>query len=42
MTETLTILLDIPPMDAIKFAVTMALTVAFSYFIVCGTSRRKP
>jgi hypothetical protein len=33
------ILLDIPPMEAIKFAVTMALTIGLAYVVICGTDQ---
>jgi hypothetical protein len=32
-------LLNIPPGEAIQFAVTMALVIGFGYVIICGTGR---
>jgi hypothetical protein len=39
MIETAQLLRDIPLGDAFSFAFTMALVVAFSYVIICGTGR---
>jgi hypothetical protein len=36
------ILLSIPPAEAIKFAITMALAISLGYVIICGTDRRRP
>lgn len=39
MIETAQLLRDIPLGEIVNFAVTMALTIAFGYVLVCGTGR---
>lgn len=34
------ILLDIEPIEAVRFAAVMILTIAFAHLIICGTDRR--